>query len=94
MAFNSPVWFNVVFEQRPQSSACYINSVEDIRRTVLKTREGTPVMVGDVAEIVQSNTPRRGAVGWNEQKEAVEGFALMRRGENPSRVLAGVHAKV
>jgi cobalt-zinc-cadmium resistance protein CzcA len=32
--------------------------------------------------------------GYNEQKEAVEGFALMRRGENPSRVLDGVHAKI
>src|SRR3954465_5380187 len=72
----------------------YITSVEDVRRTVLKTREGTPVTVGDVAEIVMSNTPRRGAVGYNEQKEAVEGFVLMRRGENPSRVLEGVHAKV
>jgi cobalt-zinc-cadmium resistance protein CzcA len=72
----------------------YIASVEDIRRTVLKARDGTPVMVGDIAEIVQSNTPRRGAVGWNEQKEVVEGFVLMRRGENPSRVLQGVHATV
>src|SRR6185295_8327433 len=72
----------------------YIGSVDDIRRTVLKARNGTPVMVGDIAEIVQSNTPRRGAVGWNEQKEAVEGFVLMRRGENPSRVLENVHAKV
>src|SRR2546423_463008 len=72
----------------------YITSVEDIRRTVLKTREGTPVTVGDVAEIVMSNTPRRGAVGYNEQKEAVEGFVLMRRAENPSRVLDGVHKKV
>ena len=72
----------------------YINSADDIRRIVLKTRDGTPVTVGDVAEIVQSNTPRRGAIGWNEQKEAVEGFVLMRRGENPSRVMDGVHAKV
>jgi len=72
----------------------YLASVEDIRGIVLKTRDGTPVTVGDVAEIVQSNTPRRGAVGWNAEKEAVEGFALMRRGENPSRVLDGVHAKV
>ena len=39
-------------------------------------------------------SPRRGAIGWNEQKEAVEGFVLMRRGENPSRVLHGVHAKI
>jgi cobalt-zinc-cadmium resistance protein CzcA len=52
------------------------------------------VVVGDVAEIVQSNTPRRGAIGWNAEKEAVEGFVLMRRGENPSRVLEGVHARV
>ena len=41
-----------------------------------RARDGTPVTVGDVAEIVQSNTPRRGAVGCNEQKEAVEGFVL------------------
>jgi heavy metal efflux system protein len=72
----------------------YITSVEDIRRTVLKTRDATPVTVGDVADIVMSNTPRRGAIGWNEQKEAVEGFVLMRRGENPSRVLEGVHKKI
>src|SRR3954467_10171244 len=72
----------------------YITSVEDIRRTVLKTREATPVTVGDVADIVMSNTPRRGAIGYNEQKEAVGGFVLMRRGENPSRVLDGVHLKI
>jgi len=44
----------------------YITSVDDIRRTVLKTRDATPVTVGDVAEIVMSNTPRRGAIGYNE----------------------------
>jgi len=44
----------------------YISSVEDIRRTVLKARDGTPVMVGDIAEIVQSNTPRR--IVWRHYK--------------------------
>src|SRR5204862_718732 len=29
MAFNSPVWFNVGIKERPQGSACFINSVED-----------------------------------------------------------------
>ena len=29
MAFNSPVWFNVGIEQKPQCSACFINSVQD-----------------------------------------------------------------
>src|SRR5919109_4094036 len=28
-AFNSPVWFNVGFEERPQCSACFILSVQD-----------------------------------------------------------------
>ncbi|MGZ4203125.1 MAG: vitamin B12-dependent ribonucleotide reductase, partial [Thermoleophilaceae bacterium] len=28
-AFNSPVWFNVGFEEQPQCSACFILSVED-----------------------------------------------------------------
>ncbi len=29
MAFNSPVWFNVGIEAKPQCSACFINSVQD-----------------------------------------------------------------
>jgi ribonucleoside-diphosphate reductase alpha chain len=29
MSFNSPVWFNVGVEERPQCSACFINSVQD-----------------------------------------------------------------
>lgn len=29
MSFNSPVWFNVGIEQKPQCSACFINSVQD-----------------------------------------------------------------
>ncbi len=35
MAFNSPVWFNVGVEQRPQCSACFILSVEDTMESIL-----------------------------------------------------------
>ena len=35
MAFNSPVWFNVGIEERPQCSACFINSVEDNMESIL-----------------------------------------------------------
>ena len=35
-AFNSPVWFNVGVEARPQCSACFINSVEDTMESILE----------------------------------------------------------
>ena len=35
MAFNSPVWFNVGIEQKPQCSACFINSVEDTMSSIM-----------------------------------------------------------
>jgi len=41
-AFNSPVWFNVGFEESPQCSACFILSVEDQMESILdwNTKEG------------------------------------------------------
>ena len=35
MAFNSPVWFNVGIEARPQCSACFINSVQDNMSSIM-----------------------------------------------------------
>src|SRR5258708_10590337 len=41
-AFNSPVWFNVGFEEHPQCSACFILSVDDTMESILgwNTKEG------------------------------------------------------
>jgi ribonucleoside-diphosphate reductase alpha chain len=41
-SFNSPVWFNVGFEERPQCSACFILSIEDSMDAILDwiRREG------------------------------------------------------
>src|ERR1041385_2743774 len=36
LAFNSPVWFNVGIEEKPQCSACFINSVEDTMESILE----------------------------------------------------------
>ena len=35
MSFNSPVWFNVGIEPRPQCSACFINSVQDTMSSIM-----------------------------------------------------------
>lgn len=34
-SFNSPVWFNVGWKEKPQCSACFINSVEDSMESIL-----------------------------------------------------------
>jgi ribonucleoside-diphosphate reductase alpha chain len=35
-SFNSPVWFNVGVEEKPQASACFINSVQDTMESILE----------------------------------------------------------
>ena len=72
----------------------FIESADDIKRVPLKSGDGLALTVGDVASVTIAATPRRGSVGWNDKREVVEGFVVMRRGENPSRVLAGVHEQV
>lgn len=72
----------------------YIESVEDIKKVPLKARNSAALTVGDVASVKLSSTPRRGSVGWNEKKDVVEGFVLMRRGQNPTLVLDAVHKQI
>jgi ribonucleoside-diphosphate reductase alpha chain len=56
-AFNSPVWFNVGFEETPQCSACFILSVEDTMESILEwnTKEGKIFRGGSGSGINLSN---------------------------------------
>src|SRR3954449_1296793 len=56
-AFNSPVWFNVGFEEPPQCSACFILSVEDSLDSILgwNTKEGKIFRGGSGSGINLSN---------------------------------------
>src|SRR3954454_19968581 len=56
-AFNSPVWFNVGFEESPQCSACFILSVDDTMDSILdwNTREGNIFRGGSGSGIHLSN---------------------------------------
>jgi ribonucleoside-diphosphate reductase alpha chain len=61
-AFNSPVWFNVGFEEQPQCSACFILSVDDTMESILdwNTKEGMIFRGGSGSGINLSNI--RGSV--------------------------------
>jgi cobalt-zinc-cadmium resistance protein CzcA len=72
----------------------YLTGAEDVQSIVLASHDGTPVRIADVARVVASHVPTRGSVGYNLDANVAEGFALLRRGENPSAVLDGIHEKV
>ena len=73
---------------------------EDIEHIVLTVKGGTPVLVRDVASIELGVLPPSGILGVSDPSahldnpNADEGIVLMRRGENPSDVLAGVKERI
>jgi cobalt-zinc-cadmium resistance protein CzcA len=72
----------------------YLGGLRDIENVVLKAQNGTPVLIRNVAKVVESYTPRRGTVGRGATLDSVEGTILLRRGENPREVLKSVHEAV
>jgi len=72
----------------------YLRSPRDVANTVVRATGGTPLLVRNVAQVVESYTPRRGAVARGAAVDSIEGTILLRRGENPKDVLEAVHAEV
>jgi len=68
-------------------------TIDQIKSTVVLTRDGVPVRVGDLAQVQTGPAFRRGALDFNGQ-EAVGGVVVMRYGENPRAVIERVKAKI
>lgn len=71
-----------------------LKELNDIKNVVLTTNQSIPIKVGQLADVRVSHAVRLGQVGWNEDDDVVEGFVLMRRGENASEVIRLIEAKV
>ena len=69
-------------------------SQEDIQDVRVGYHDGIPVMVRDVAQVREGYAPRQGIVTRDDNEDAVEGIVLMRRGENPTNVLAGLRTRI
>ena len=67
---------------------------EDIGKIVVIARNGTPILIRDIAKIKIGSIPRLGVVGQDEDDDVVTGIVIMRKGENPSVVLKAVKEKV
>ncbi|WPC72725.1 efflux RND transporter permease subunit [Vibrio porteresiae] len=73
----------------------YISSVADLKAIPLKmTPTGTPLLLGDVADIQIGPQMRRGISELNGEGEAVGGIVVMRFGENASSVIERVKQKL
>ena len=68
--------------------------VTDIESIVLKSVDGTPVYVRDVARVAYGPEIRQGAVTMDGRGEVVMGIVLQLRGANTTKVVEGVRAKV
>jgi heavy metal efflux system protein len=66
---------------------------QDIGNVVLAVKDGTPVLVKDVGQVVIGMAPRLGQFSYDTVNDAVEGVVLMRTGEQAQTVLRGVEAK-
>ena len=71
-----------------------IQSVEDVENVVVTAANGVPVFVRDLGKVHIGSAPRTGIFAIGDKTDRVEGIVLMRRGENPSEVLAGIHDAV
>ncbi|CAL1239652.1 efflux RND transporter permease subunit [Candidatus Methylocalor cossyra] len=67
---------------------------EEIGAIFIKSIGGTPIYVRDVAEVRLDSKVPAGIFSKDLKDEAVEGIVLLRKGENPSEVLAHVQAAV
>lgn len=71
-----------------------LDSKEDIENTIVDIFNGNPLLVKNVAVVQEASKPRVGQVGLDDNDDVVEGIIVMRKGENPSEVLARVKEKI
>ncbi len=71
-----------------------IHSADDIRHTMISANAGSPVFVGDVAQVTVGNLPRLGIAGYNAVDDIVQGIVLMRRGAESIPTIKLVEAEV
>lgn len=71
-----------------------VKSLEDVANITVKTVDGTPVKVGDVAKVQLGHATRFGAVTRNGEGEVVAGIAIMLKGENFQEVSKNVKERI
>jgi Cu(I)/Ag(I) efflux system membrane protein CusA/SilA len=73
----------------------YIKSLDDVRKIVIGAdKNGTPLLLGDIATVQYGPEMRRGIAEWNGEGETVGGIVVVRYGANAYKVIQDVKAKL
>ncbi len=68
-----------------------LEAPRDVEEVVLRARDGTPILVRDIAQVVIGSETRQGAVTRDGKGEAVAGMIIMLKGENAQDVVERVN---
>ena len=71
-----------------------VKNLEDVANITVKTVNGTPIKVSDVAKVQLGHATRFGAVTRNGEGEVVAGIAIMLKGENFQEVIKNVKERI
>ncbi len=77
---------------RTEGLAATIDDINDI--VVSSTSAGMPILISDVANVELGSATRYGALVYNDAQEVAGGIVMMLKGENSSRVIQDVKAKI
>jgi len=72
----------------------YLRSLADLRNVPVATKNGTPVMIGDLGTVTFGPDIREGVAEWNGEGETVGGIVVMRDGMNALHVIDGIKKKL
>jgi cobalt-zinc-cadmium resistance protein CzcA len=71
-----------------------LNDIDDINNVIITRINNVPILVKNVASVVESSKPKLGQVARNKEANQIEGIIVMRKGENPADVLEKIRDKV
>ena len=72
----------------------YLKNIEDLKKVVLKAKDGTPVLLRDIARVEIVPDERRGVTDLNGQGDVVSGIVVQRFGANALNVIRAVKARI
>jgi cobalt-zinc-cadmium resistance protein CzcA len=71
-----------------------LNDIDDINNVIITRVNNVPILVRNIATVVESSKPKLGQVALNKEANQIEGIIVMRKGENPADVLEKIRDKV